>query len=166
MLPGAERWYATYTRSRHEKRVATQLQALSVEHYLPLYNSVRRWKDRRIGLQLPLFPGYVFVRMSLRDQLIVLRIPGVVRLIGFDGIPTTIHDDEMEAMRNGLDSKLRAEPHPFLTVGRLVRIKSGPLAGLQGIMRRKKGTCRLVLSLELIQRAIAVEVDAADIEAA
>src|SRR5712692_8315886 len=97
-----ERWYAAYTCANHEKRVAKQLEERSVEHFLPLYGSVRRWKDRRVQLDLPLFPGYVFVRLVLRDRVRVLQIPSVVRLVGFGGLPTALPDQEMEAIRNGL----------------------------------------------------------------
>jgi transcription termination/antitermination protein NusG len=158
-------WYAAYTRANHEKRVAAELEAREVEHFLPLYSSVRRWKDRRVQLELPLFAGYVLVRLALRDRLPVVQIPSVVRLVGFGGLPTALPDTEMEIMRSGLSQSLRAEPHPFLTVGRRVRITSGPLAGLEGILTRKKNNFRVVVSLELIQRSVVVDVDAADVGA-
>src|SRR5216684_6791312 len=106
-----ERWYAAYTCANHEKRVAKQLEERSVEHFLPLYRSVRRWSDRRVEIDLPLFPGYVFVRLALRDRLCVLQIPSVVRLVGFNGLPTALPDEEMETLRLGLSQRLRAEPH-------------------------------------------------------
>src|SRR6266851_10312246 len=115
-------WYAAYTSANHEKRVAEQLGVRSVEHFVPLYESMRRWKDRKVRLQLPLFPGYVFVRLALRDRLRVLQIPGVVRLVGFNGQPAALPDEEMEILRSGLSQRLRVEPHPFLAVGRRVRI--------------------------------------------
>jgi transcription antitermination factor NusG len=156
-------WYAVYTRANHEKRVATELQARAVEHFLPLYHSVRRWKDRRVGLDLPLFPGYVFVRFALRDRPRVVQVPSVVRLVGFGGLPVALPETEMEIVRAGLSRSHRAEPHPFLTVGRRVKIVDGPFAGLQGILKQKKSGLRVVVSLELIQRSVAVDVDAADI---
>jgi transcription antitermination factor NusG len=158
------RWYVAQTRSRHEKSVAAQLNERGVEHFLPLYEAVSRWKDRRVRLQLPLFAGYIFVRMPLRERLRALEIPSIVRLVGFGGLPIPMPDDEMEAMRNGLTIKLRVEPHPYLTAGRRARIKSGPLAGLGGILLRKKGSFRFVLSVELIQRAVITDVNIADIE--
>src|SRR5258706_14691214 len=95
--PWAEQhWYAAYTCAQHEKRVAAELGMREVELFLPLYSSVRRWKDRRVTLDLPLFPGYVFARLALRDRLRVLQIPSVVRLVGFDGQPTALPDAEME----------------------------------------------------------------------
>jgi transcription antitermination factor NusG len=157
------RWYVAQTHSRHEKRVAEQLNGRGIENFLPLYEMVSRWKDRRVRIKLPLFPGYVFVRVPLQERLRALEIPSVARLVGFGGLPASLPDDEMEAMRNGLAGQLRAEPHPYLTVGRRVRIKFGPLAGLEGILLRKKASYRFVLSLELIHRSIVVDVDAADL---
>lgn len=156
-------WYAAYTCANHEKRVAVELGAREVEHFLPLYSSVRRWKDRRVTLDLPLFPGYVFVRLALHERLRVVQIPSVVRLVGFNGMPTALPDEEMEILRSGLSERLRAEPHPFLNVGRRVRITSGPFAGLEGILKRKKSNLRVVVSLELIQRSVEVDVDGADV---
>lgn len=157
------RWYAAYTCAQHEKRVAAELGLREVEHFLPLYSSVRRWKDRRVQLELPLFPGYVFVRLALRDRLRVVQIPSVVRLVGFNGLPTALPDNEMEIMRSGLSQSLRAEPHPFLTVGRRVRITGGPFAGLEGVLKRKKNSLRVVVTLEQIQRSVAVDVDIAEV---
>jgi transcription antitermination factor NusG len=156
-------WYALYTCANHERRVATELHARTVEHFLPLYSSVRRWKDRRVTLDLPLFPGYVFVRLALPDRLLVVRIPSVVRLVGFNGQPAALPDEEMEILRSGLCQSLRAEPHPFLTVGRRVRITGGPFTGLEGVLRRKRNSPRVVISLSLIQRSVAVDVDVADV---
>jgi transcription antitermination factor NusG len=138
----------------------------AVEHFLPLYASVRRWKDRRVRLELPLFPGYVFVRLALRDRLQALQASGVVRLVGFGDRPAPLPDQEIETLREGLTHGLRAEPHPYLRVGHRVLVKSGPLEGLEGIVVRRKNGCRLVISFELIQRAMAVEIDEADLEAA
>jgi transcription antitermination factor NusG len=133
-----------------------------MECFLPLYESVRRWKDRRVQLQLPLFPGYIFIRLALRDRLQVLQIPSVARLVGFNGLPTALPSEEMEAMRNGLTRHLHAEPHPYLKVGRRVLIIRGPLEGCEGILLRKKGDSRVVLSIDLIMRSVAVDIDAND----
>jgi transcription antitermination factor NusG len=153
------KWYATYTSANHEKKVRQQLELRRVESFLPLYETVRRWKDRRMRLQLPLFPGYVFARLALPDRLQVLQVPGVVRLVGFNGRPTPLLDEEIEGLKKGLTSSVLAEPHPFLTVGRRVRIKGGPLAGREGVLLRKKGALRVVLSIELILRSVVVDVD-------
>jgi transcription antitermination factor NusG len=157
-------WYAAYTCAQHEKRVAEQFTQRSLENFLPQYESVRRWKDRRVKLLLPLFPGYVFVRLALRERLRVLETPSVVRLVGFNGHPAALPDKEMEALRACVAAQLAAEPHAYLTVGRRVRIKCGPLAGLEGVLVRRKNIFRVVLSLDLIARSAAVEVDAADLE--
>jgi len=159
------RWYAAYTSANHEKRVSEQLGVRKVDHFLPLYTSVRRWKDRRVTLEMPLFPGYVFVRMALRDRLQVLQVPGLARLVGFNGTPAALRTEEIETLRTSLGNGMRAEPHPFLTVGRRVRLRSGPLAGMQGILLRRKGSFRVVISIDLIQRAVAVDAEVADLEA-
>ena len=158
-------WYAVYTCANHEKRVAAELQARAVENFLPLYPSVRRWKDRRVRLDFPLFPGYVFIHLALQNRLRVLEIPSVVRLVGFNGQPAALPNEEMEILRSGLRQNLLAEPHPLLTVGRRVRITGGPFAGLEGVLKRKKSGLRVVVTLELIQRSVAVDVDAADVQA-
>jgi len=156
-------WYALYTCANHEKRVAAELQARTVENFLPLYSSVRRWKDRRVNLDLPLFPGYVFVRLALRDRLRVVQIASAVRLVGFNGLPSALPDTEMEIMRSGLSQRLRAEPHPYLTVGQRVRIVGGPFVGLEGVLKRRKGNLRVIVSLDLVQRSVAVDVNAGDL---
>jgi len=157
------KWYAAYTCVNREKKIATQMERHSIEHFLPTYESVRRWKDRRVRLTMPLFPGYVFVFLALRDRLAVLQIPGVVHLVSFNRQPAPLDAPQIERLRMAT-SHMRVEPHPFLTVGRRVRVLSGPLAGTEGILRRRKSSCRVVLSLELIQRSVAVEVDIADVE--
>src|SRR6266852_5202364 len=111
-----QRWYAAYTCANHEKRVASEIRARDVEHFLPVYGSVRRWKDRRVLLDLPLFPGYAFVRLALRDKLRVLQIPSLVRLVSFNGQPAPLSNDEMEALRHSLIEPLNAQPHPYLNV--------------------------------------------------
>ena len=158
------RWYAAYTSANHEKCVSEQMRVRGVEHFLPLYASVRQRKNGRVTLQRPLFPGYVFVRMALRDKLRVLQIPGLARLVGFDGTPAALPEEEIEALRTSMASRVRAEPHPFLATGRRVRIKSGSLAGMEGIFLRRKGKLRVVISIDLIQRSVAVDAEAADLE--
>lgn len=158
------RWYAAQTCANHEKRVLEQLSQRSVEAYLPLYRSVRRWKDRRMRLELPLFPGYVFVHLALRDRLQVLQTPSVARLVGFGGQPAALPDQEVNALRQGLTREMRIEPHPYLKVGHRVRVRTGPLHGLQGILVRKKNSSRFVISLDLIMRSVAVEIDTTELE--
>jgi transcription antitermination factor NusG len=157
-------WYAVYMSANHEKRVAEQLAHRSVEHFLPLYDTVRQWKDRRVELQLPLFPGYIFVRLALRDRLNVLKIPGVVRILGFNGIPAQVPREQVESLRVALHHGLTVEPHPNLKVGRQVRIKVGPLSGWKGVIVRRKGDLRIVLSAELLQRSIIMDIEASAVE--
>jgi len=158
-----QRWYAVYTCANREKRVAAEIGARAVEHFLPVYSSVRRWKDRRVSLELPLFRGYVFVRLALCNRLCVLQIPGIVRLVGFNGQPAALPDQEIEILRSGLSQSLHAEPHQFLTVGRRVRIVRGPLKGMEGVLVRRRNRVRFVISLDLIQRSVAVEVEDTDV---
>ncbi len=157
-------WYATYVCSRHEKQVVSQLQERNVDCFLPVYRSVRRWKDRRKELDLALFPGYVFVHMDLKNRLRVLQLPSVVRFVSFNGHPAPLPDEEIDSLSNGLASGIRAEPHPYLKVGQRVRVRSGPMVGARGILVRRKDRFRLVLSIDLIMRSVAIEVDEADVE--
>jgi len=159
------RWYAVYTRANHEKRVADQFACRSVEHFLPQYESVRRWKDRRVRLQLPLFPGYLFVHLAEQERLRVLQVPGVVRLVGFHGAPTPMPEEDLERIQQFLGQGWRAEPHPYLQTGRRARVVRGPLAGMEGIVLRRKNRSRLVLSFDLIHRSMAIETDEADLAA-
>jgi len=160
------RWYAAYTCTRHEKRVAQQLSERHVENFLPVYRSVRRWKDRRKELQLALFPSYVFVRVDLKDRLQVLQLPGVVNFVTFQGTPAPMLDREIETLRQGNENPTQIAPHPYLKVGRRVFIKSGPFAGAEGILVRRRDGCRVIISIDLLMRSVAVEVDEADIGAA
>lgn len=156
-------WYAVYTYARHEKKVAEQLQQRGIEHFLPVYHSVRRWKDRRKELDLVLFPGYVFVRFSLTNRLGILQLPGVVRFVTFNGQPAPLFSDDLVALRNGLAQGLRAEHHPYLNVGRRVKVIQGPLAGARGILQRHKTHSRIVISIDAIVRSVSVEIDEADV---
>jgi transcription antitermination factor NusG len=157
-------WYAVYTNSRHEKKVAELLGNRRIHCYVPLYRSIRRWKDRRKEIDLPLFPGYVFVRIALQSRLQVLTVPGVVHIVAFNGKPTPISDLEIEALRQGLSRSPSIKPHPYLTVGRRVRVRSGPFAGMNGILIRRKQAYRIVLSIDLIMRSLSVEIDESEIE--
>src|SRR5271168_3803412 len=131
-------WYALYTSPRHEKRVAEQIEQRRICCFLPLYRSVRRWKDRRKELELALFPGYVFVRMALTSKLLVLQLPGVVRLVSCNGQPVALPAAEIEALRTRWSTELKVEPHPYLCAGRRVRVHGGPMQGLEGIIVRRK----------------------------
>jgi transcription antitermination factor NusG len=157
-------WYVLYTSPRHEKRVAEQIRQRRISCFLPLYRSVRRWKDRRKELELALFPGYVFVHIGLQDRRAVLQLPGAVRFVSSNGNPVPLPDGEMESLMVALASGVHARPHPYLTVGRRVRVRYGPLARAQGILVRRKDKFRVVLSLDILRRSVGVEVDESDIE--
>ncbi|MFZ1971953.1 MAG: UpxY family transcription antiterminator [Candidatus Acidiferrales bacterium] len=157
-------WYAAYTLSRHEKTTAKHFGQRAIEHFVPTYESVHFWKDRRKRITAPLFPGYVFVRVPLQDKLSVLVVPGVVRLVGFENRPVAVPDEEIAALRNIVAHGLNAEPHPYLVTGCKARLTRGPLEGMRGVLIRKKGRLRLLLSVDLIRQAATIEVDAADVE--
>jgi transcription antitermination factor NusG len=159
-----ERWYAVSIRPRHEKFVARHLECRGLNYFLPVYRSVRCWKNRRKELDMPLFPGYVFVNLNLRDRLGVLQAPGVVRFVLFQGQPAAIPDAEIRALESSLSTGLKLQPHPYLREGARVRIKRGPLLGTEGIMIHRKQRFRLVLSIDLIMRSVMVEVDEGDVE--
>jgi transcription termination/antitermination protein NusG len=158
------RWFALYTRANHEKTSAAHLEQRAVEHFLPTFQSVRRWKDRKKQLELPLFPGYLFARFDPRAKLDVLNVPGVVRLVGFDSRPMALPDDEIENLRVAIRENLDVQPHAYLIAGRRVRVIRGPLSGMHGTLVRRKGRTRLLVSIELIQRSAAIEVAAEDVE--
>jgi len=158
-------WYAAYTCSRHEKSVAEHLRQREIESFLPLYETIHRWNNGRHRVQLPLFPGYVFVRLALPEKLRVLQTPGLVELVSFNGRPAALPDAEIETLRNALQAGIPAQPYRYLSVGSRVEICRGPLQGMQGILLRHQGQFRVVLSVEMIMRSIIVEVEAADVMA-
>ena len=165
-LDFSPRWFAAYTNSHHEKRVALHLAERQVESFLPLYATLHHWRNRcKMSLELPLFPNYVFVRLDPRERVRVLEVPGVLSLVGFGGILAPLPEFEIEALRAGLQQR-RIEPHPYLVIGERVRIKAGPMSGMEGVLVRKKNNFRVVLSLDLILQSVAVEVDAGDLEPA
>ncbi|PYU29031.1 MAG: NusG-like protein [Acidobacteria bacterium] len=157
-------WYAIYTRHQHERAVAYLLSTRGLETFLPLYHGVHQWKDRKKHLSLPLFPCYVFARGESGCHVRALSAPGVCMIVGVGGQPTAIPASEIQAIRKALSSSLRVEPHPFLCCGDQVRLRTGPLAGVEGILLRKKNVCRLILSVALLGRSVAVEVDALCVE--
>jgi len=159
---GSHQWFAVHTRSRHENVVAHHLRGRSIEHLLPVYQSMRRWKDRTKKLNLPLFPGYLFVHIPRSESRRVLELPGVARLVGSPR-PQALAEQEIDQIQQWSLFPHLLEPHPYLQIGRRVRICSGPMAELEGILIRKKNDLRLVVSIELIQRSVAVEVDAVDV---
>lgn len=156
-------WYAGYTAARHEKRVAEHLSQRGVEHFLPLYETIHRWNNGRHRVQLPLFPGYIFVRIALQERLRVLEAPGFVRLVGFNSLPAPLPEADINSMKEALTKGVLAEPYPYLTVGARVEIRNGPLQGMIGILLRRQNKCRVVISVDLIMRSMAVEVEASDV---
>ncbi len=159
------KWFALYTTCRHEKRVAQHLSQREIEFYLPLYRSERKWSDgSRVTLELPLFPGYIFVHINRTERVRVLNVPGALAVVGGTGRePAPLPDAAINAMRTGLHLR-PIEPHPLLTVGKRARIRSGALAGMEGIVVRNKNSLRVVLTLEHIMQSVAVEVDSGDLE--
>lgn len=158
-------WFAVYTSPRHEKRVDQHLDVRGVEHYLPLYRTQRKWSDgSRVTLDLPLFPGYIFVCIKRTERVRVLEVPGVVAIVGgARREPAPLPDAEINAMRSGLHLR-RVEPHALLTVGQRARIRTGALAGMEGVVVRQKNSLRVVLTMDLIMRSVAVEVDGTELE--
>ena len=156
-------WCAIYTRHQHEKTVSEMLQSKGFEVFLPLYESVRRWKDRKKLLSLPLFPGYVFVRGAIERRLPVLTTPGVHMIISRGERIATIPEEEIEAIRRTVEGPFRVEPHPFLRCGERVRVVRGSLEGVEGVLTRKKNLYRLVLSVQMLAQSVAVEIDALDV---
>ena len=157
-------WYAIWTRSRHEKAVSDQLARKRIEAFLPTVPRWSRWKDRKKKINWPLFPGYCFARFDpASERLPVLKCSGVVSIVSFDGEPAPIPDLEIESIRRLVESELQYDPCPFIREGDLVEIVHGPLKGAVGRLIRKGSRARLVLAIEIISRAVSVEVDAADV---
>jgi transcription antitermination factor NusG len=157
-------WYAVCTRHQHEKIAARILECKGCEVFLPLYKTRRRWQDRIKEVSFPLFPGYLFVREGHESWLPMLSTHGVCNVVSSAGRPAAIPFSEIEGIRRIVESTLRVEPHPFLKSGDWVRVMYGPIAGVKGILLRKKNAARLVLSVEMLGKSAAVEVDASDVE--
>jgi transcription antitermination factor NusG len=164
LAPTERQWFALFTRSHHEKRVAKYLAEREIEHFLPLYQEQHQWSHyRKVTVDLPLFPNYIFVKISRQERTRTLEVPGAVSFVGQRNIPTPLPPLEIEPLRVGLRPG-SYQPHPYLQAGTKVRVDRGPMAGVQGIIVRNKNSCRVVLSLDLIMRSVAVEVDACDLE--
>src|SRR5580700_7995322 len=158
-------WYALYTRHQHEKMVDQVLTNKGFDTFLPLYATTHNWKDRTKALTLPLFPCYVFLKGGIERRLQILTTPGIYGLVSSAGQPATIPDIEIEAIRRVVESGARVESHPYLKCGNWVRVKNGPLTGIEGILVRKKNISRLVLSVEILGTAAAIEIAASQVEA-
>jgi transcription antitermination factor NusG len=161
---GVSWWHALYTRHQHENAVAQALSARGFEVFLPQYRTVHRWKDRDKELLLPLFPNYVFLHGGLDRMLTLVTAPGVHSLVSWGGRAANIPWEEIEAVRRLVASSYQVEPHPFLKCGNRVRVTSGPLEGIEGILVRRTRGYRLVLSVEMLSQSASVEVDTSMVE--
>jgi len=157
-------WFALTAKHQHEPTVARLLDAKGFEVFQPTYIEVRRWRDRNKVLKLPLFPGYVFFCGGLERRVDILSTPGVFSIVSFGETAAEIGSEEIAAIRRVTYTQMAIRPHPFLTVGDRVRVLRGPLAGVSGILQKQKDACRLVLSIELLGRSAAVEIDATIVE--
>lgn len=157
-------WYALHTRSRHEKVARDQLTAKGITNLLPTWRKRSVWKDRVKMIEEPLFRGYMFGYFALKDKLDVLQSVGIVRIVSFNGMPVPVPEEQIQAVQTMVEQRLAYDPHPFLTEGMRVRVKHGVLAGAEGILVTKKHHHRLVISVDLIQQSVAVDIDSAEIE--
>jgi len=157
-------WYALYTRHQHEKSAAEALLRKGHEVFLPLYSVMHRWRDRSKRLSLPLFPSYVFIRTRWDRRLEILDTPGIISIVGCSGRPEIVSEEQIDAVRRIVASPVSVDPYPFLQYGERVIVTDGPLIGMEGILVRKKGISRFVVSLEMLGRSAAVEIDLSSIE--
>ena len=153
-------WFAVQTKPRHEKRAAAELQEKGISAFLPLCSEKRQWSDRQRTVELPLFPQYVFVRMtqSLNTRVLVLRTSGIMNFVGMRGMGMAIPDEQIERIQTVMAQGIPVSPHLFTNIGKRIRIRGGALDGLQGILTAVNGDRTLVVSVELIQRSIAIRI--------
>ena len=163
-IDSEQKWFALTAKHQHEPKIATLLGAKDFEVFQPTYTEVRRWKDRKKPIVLPLFPGYVFFCGGLQRRSEILSIPGVFSIVCFGGTAAEISGDEIDGIRRVCLNRMDVQPHPFLAVGDRVRVMEGPLSGVTGILQKQKDACRLILSIELLGRSAAVEIDANSVE--
>ena len=163
-MTDAARWFAVWTRSRHEQVVREQLEQKHIDAFLPTITRWSRWKDRKKKIDWPLFPGYCFARFKARERLPILKCTGVVNIVSFDGKPAAIPEHEIDSIRRLVESDLQYDPCPLIREGMMVEVTHGPLRGVVGRLVRKGAHARLVLAVELIGQGVSVEVDAADVK--
>ncbi len=156
-------WYALYARSRHERQVEERLKGKGIETFFPVRSLQRRWKDRKKIVEFPLFPGYLFVNISMMDRNTILQTPSVVRMIG-NGLPEPIPDGQIIAVRKFLEAEIQFDPYPYLVPGMEVEVRRGPLKSVRGVLITKKNKHRLIINVNLINNCIATEIDAEDIQ--
>ncbi len=154
-------WFAVRVRSNFERQVRMMLTGSGFDTFLPTYRQRRSWSDRIKEVEVPVFPGYLFCRFDLQDRLHLLKTPGVVSLVGVGRTPEAVSDEEITAVRSIVEKTLTARPWPFLHVGQKVRINKGPLTGVEGFLVEFKSSYRVVVSISLLQRSVAAEVDGA-----
>lgn len=157
--PSSPRWYALQVRTRKETAIAGELHAKGFECFLPMYTSLRQWSDRVKQVELPLFPGYLFCRFDPNDRRPLVITPGVLQIVGVGKSPASLDEVEIDALRVAASSEIRRQPWPYLCEGTRVKVIHGNLSGLQGILINFKGNHRVVLSVSLLQRSVALEVD-------
>jgi len=162
-------WYAVHVKSRHEFRVTERLTKTGMEAFLPVVERLNKWKDRKKLVSFPLFPGYLFVHInkSYSDMLAVLKMQGVVRFLGLiPSDPEPVPEDQIVSLKKLVESKESLDPYPYLKEGQMVRIKSGPLAGVEGILVERAGQHLLVLSVDILRQGVSLKIDASEVEAA
>jgi len=162
----SSQWYAIHTRARHEKSIATRLESQRFKTFLPLVSEVHRWSDRRKVVELPLFSCYVFVKLhaSIEERLRIFRLDGVISFVGVGWEGTPIPEAQIEAVRSLLAQQLPCCVHPFVKIGQRVRIRGGALDGIEGTLLSRNGDRTLVVSIDAIQRSLAVRIDGYDFE--
>jgi transcription antitermination factor NusG len=164
--PHPREWYALHTRCRHEKRAAKELQDRGIQTFLPTYKEHRRWSDRRKLIEVPLFSCYVFVRLipTATARLAALQVPGVLRLVGFNGTPAAIPESQIENIQKVIQRSEGFSPFEYLCIGQRVRIRGGALDGVEGLLAGHKSDRRLIVSIDLIQQGVAVVIDGYNVE--
>jgi transcription antitermination factor NusG len=167
-MPEESNWYAVHTMSRHEKRVAAQFEEKRVCTFLPLLRQIHKWSDRRSEVEVPMFSCYAFIRIvhTVEERLKVLRTPGVLGLVGSERQGTPIPEEQIESIRTVINENIPCFPHPFINIGKRVRIRGGSLEGIEGILVRQGTDQALVVSVELLQRSVAIRVEGYDVELA
>ena len=156
-------WYAIYTKPRHEKKVNDQLRDKRFEVYLPLITRVRQWKDRKKKVDIPLFSSYVFVNFEYKHRFDVLQTDGVVKIVNFNGVPAVVPEWQIESLRKMLDNPETLQLENYFKSGEVVQVTSGPLKGMRGVVVRRKGGHRLILTIDGIMQSVSVELDETDL---
>jgi transcription antitermination factor NusG len=157
-------WFAAYTMSRHEKRIASHCDRIGIEQFLPLYTTQRSWKNRTtVDLHMPLFPNYLFVRLSSQDHGPLMRLPGLLSIVGNAAGAAVIPDGDMESLRRIIACKT-IEPHPFMAKGDRVRVATGPLAGVMGVVQKRGNGLRFIVTLDVIGKSVSLHIDGSALE--